>query len=108
MIRQYFIIYIWRFKRDFDERRLLEGWPSVRDRNQWKSDLLFRGPPLAGLFGYWTRLPLLVLVTAEESVLSNVRNISSVTARHSDLQMFFEDVLAEIRSPARERLTVLT
>ena len=38
--------------KDFDERRLLEVWPSVRYRIQWKSDILFGGSRLAGLLGY--------------------------------------------------------
>ena len=48
--------------KDFDERRLLAGCPSVRHRNQWKSDILFRGRRLAGLLGYCARLLPLILV----------------------------------------------
>ena len=62
----YFIIYIWRLQKVFVERRLLEGWPSMSYRNQWKSNMLFRGSRLAGLLDYYARLLPIVLVNRRE------------------------------------------
>ena len=94
--------------KDFDERRLLEGWPSVRHRNQWKSHIRFLLPRSSSSRA--SRL-LCAAAAALPSLFGQpVEDVDRLKyfVCYSATNVLRNDALATIRSYGRERLTVLT